>query len=134
MSVYYLRDQSYSRFCHLHAVAGDTTIFCFPTDIIQDEVFFLRHSCSIWRCSSHSRGFRGINVQRSRQPSSQPTGSQLTEPADFQVKVKRQRPAVNAPAMSDANGGVIPYSREGVAQNKQKRKAKRVAAAKAQVE
>ena len=36
--------------------------------------------------------------------------------------------------MSDANGGVIPYSREGVAQNKQKRKAKRVAAAKAQVE
>lgn len=64
---------------------------------------------------------------------SQPTDSQLTEPADFQVKAKRQRPAVNAPAMSDANGSVIPYSREGVTQNKQKRKAKRVAAAKAQM-
>ncbi|KAL6852677.1 hypothetical protein ACO1O0_007225 [Amphichorda felina] len=60
-------------------------------------------------------------------------GSAETTSKDFQVKAKRQRPAVNAPAMSDANGSVIPYSREGVTQNKQKRKAKRVAAAKAQM-
>jgi hypothetical protein len=48
----------------------------------------------------------------------------------FEVKVKRQRPDVNIPTMTDANGNVVPYNRDGVVQAK-KLKAKREAAAKA---
>ncbi|KFH40654.1 hypothetical protein ACRE_086390 [Hapsidospora chrysogenum ATCC 11550] len=51
-------------------------------------------------------------------------------PRGFDVKVKRQRPDVNVPTMTDINGNVVPYNRDGVVQV-QKLKAKRAAAAKA---